>query len=184
MKEVYILLTRTRTIASQLIKIFEPMEYTHSAISIDLYNNEFYTFSRKYMYLLLPGGMIIEGLGRGNFKRFRKCKCRLYSIKVTNEQYNRINQKIADMYMKNYKYNIIGLLLCKFGISKIRDNYRFCSEFVAEVLMDAKVVDLKKNRSLCTPMDLTKIPNSELVFEGRLDELYRKIQSDIKIHKN
>ena len=98
MKTIYILLTNTGTITSRLIRKFSDLEYTHSCISLDGYN--FYSFSRKYTYLILPAGMVIENTDKGGLKRFSNRNCVLYKLDIEDKKYNKLD-KVINKMMKN-----------------------------------------------------------------------------------
>jgi inositol transport system substrate-binding protein len=179
MKNIYILLTNTGTIASRTIRMFSDLKYTHSAVSLDIMSKEFYSFSRKFTYLVLPGGMITENLDNGNFKRFKTCGCCLYKLSVTDNQYKKLNKLLHKMIQnKKYRYNVLGLLLCKFNVEYERKRHRFCSEFVAEVLGKSGIVALEKSRSLYRPSDLAKINGMEKIYEGTLESLSKYISEN------
>lgn len=48
-KHIYIVLTRTNTLISRIIRLFMNDEYTHAAIALDKELNNMYSFGRKYV---------------------------------------------------------------------------------------------------------------------------------------
>jgi hypothetical protein len=57
-----------------------------------------------------------------------------------------------------------------------RKNAFFCSQFVASVLKESKVIDFEdEDLSLVKPSDLTYLANFELLFEGGLTDYQRDI---------
>lgn len=176
MKTIYILLTNTGTITSRLIRKFSDLEYTHSCISLDGYN--FYSFSRKYTYLILPAGMVIENTDKGGLKRFSNRNCVLYKLDIEDKKYNKLD-KVINKMMKNTKlrYNILGLLCCRLGFAFERQNHMFCSEFVCWVLVKSDIIYLEKSRSLYKPSDLMQIDGIEEAYKGTLFELDKFLKS-------
>lgn len=176
MKTIYILLTNTGTITSRLIRKFSDLEYTHSCISLDGYN--FYSFSRKYTYLILPAGMVIENTDKGGLKRFSNRNCVLYKLDIEDKKYNKLD-KVINKMMKNTKlrYNILGLLYCRLGFAFERQNHMFCSEFVCWVLAKSDIIYLEKSRSLYKPSDLMQIDGIEEAYKGTLFELDKFLKS-------
>ena len=49
-RHLYIVLTRTNTVMSNLIQILKNDEYTHAAISLDKELNHMYSFGRRNTY--------------------------------------------------------------------------------------------------------------------------------------
>lgn len=75
-----------------------------------------------------------------------------------------------------YRFNIIGLLLCQFNIPYHRKHYFFCSQFVSEVLHRSRAVTLPKDPSLMKPSDYTRLPELLCRFRGYLNELAEREQ--------
>ena len=62
---VYILLTRTSSILSRLIRILTRAAYTHAALALDEEFEETYSFTRRNPRLIWPAGLARESLWRG-----------------------------------------------------------------------------------------------------------------------
>jgi hypothetical protein len=63
-----------------------------------------------------------------------------------------------------------------------RKNAFFCSQFVASVLKESKVIDFEDEElSLVKPSDLTHLANFELVFEGGLNDYQGIIDEEIQV---
>ena len=79
-------------------------------------------------------------------------------------------QEIASK-KEHYRYNFIGLFGVLFKKPIKRKNAFFCSQFVASVLKESKIIDFEeKDLSLVKPSDLIYSANFQLVFEGRLKD--------------
>lgn len=72
MRSIFILLTRSQTIASRVIHMVTDAQYTHSSLSFEEDMQEMYSFGRKYTHLVLPAGFRIESLHRGFYKAYNQ----------------------------------------------------------------------------------------------------------------
>lgn len=174
MKEIYILLTYTGTILSNIIKIFTKCEYAHSSIGLDKDLDKLYSFGRLNPYNPFKGGFIKEGIDIGTFKRFKNTKAQLYSLEITDKQYDNIKRTIKNIEdkSKTYKFNTLGLFAT--GINKkIKKKYTFyCSEFVRYVLKRAKV-STHNLPILIKPEDFKNLEGAKLIYSGYLRD-YKK----------
>ena len=175
---VYILLTRTSSILSRLIRALTRAAYTHAALSLDDEFEETYSFTRRNPRLVWPAGLARENLWRGLYLSRRDPPCRVYRVRLTEEEYLRIQQRVRAMYAdrQHYHYNYIGVAANYFGQQHSSPRRYFCSEFVATM------VSIGQDRAaLCPartrPMDLTKVPEFECVFEGTVGDLRNYIEN-------
>lgn len=143
MKKIYIVLTHTGTLLSRLIKYYTKDEFSHVSICLDKELEEMYSFGRLNPYNPFWGGFVHERIDQGTFKRFFRTISKIYSLEVTDEQYEKIRNIIEKMKFNNdinaYKFNFIGLLAV--GIhKKIRTLHGFyCAEFVKYILENSGV---------------------------------------------
>lgn len=178
MKKIYILLTKSGTFVSRIIRLLTADSYTHVSISFDESLRPLYSFSRKYIYRPLPAGLHKEQLDEGFFKRFDTIPCALYSLEVEDEVYIDAQNQVLSM-MENagfYRFNIIGLFLCRMNIPFKRRRHLFCSQFVSEVLKNSKALTLPKNPSLMRPADYQKLSELEHLYTGNLRNLAKKLE--------
>ena len=112
MKKIYIVLTYTGTILSKVVKVYTRKEFSHVSIALDEGLKEMYSFGRLNAYNPFWGGFVHEGLDRGTFKRFKNTGTRVYSLEISNEQYELIEKEIEkfEFEKKKYKFNILGLI--------------------------------------------------------------------------
>jgi len=75
-----------------------------------------------------------------------------------------------------YRYNVLGLILCRMNIAYDRKRRYFCSEFVSEVLEKSNAIELPKHPSLMRPADYTNIDGINCLFDGKLHELKSSIR--------
>jgi len=174
MKKIYIVITHTGTFLSKIIKYYLHSEFSHVSISLDEETKRMYSFGRLNPYNPFWGGFVHEGINTGTFKRFSKTKTKIYSITVTDEQYDNIERiiKLFEENKKEYKFNILGLFAVAIN-KKIQPNNSFyCAEFVKYLLETTDVVTNLPN--LIKPDDFKNIKNKVLIYEGPLKN-YTKI---------
>lgn len=168
MKKVYVILSYTGTLLSRIIKGYTKNEFSHVSIALDLELNEMYSFGRLNPYNPFWGGFVHEYIDKGTFKRFYKTIAKVYSLEVSDEQYQKIKQNILQIQKlrKEYKFNILGLFAVGFH-KKIRGEKSFyCAEFVKYVMEEAGVntglPDIVK------PEDFKQINGLETIYVGLL----------------
>ena len=107
MKRIYIILTYTGTILSRVVKAYTGAEYSHVSIGLDANLKMMYSFGRLNPYNPFIGGFVHEGINIGTFKRFKNTQTAVYSIIISDEQYNRLAQTIhkVETTSKKYKFN-------------------------------------------------------------------------------
>lgn len=168
--DIYILVTRSRTCFSRLIHLATAAPYTHVSIGLDGLNGDFYSFGRKYTQLLLPAGLVREGIAAG---RTRAIRYQLYRLRVSREAYDRVRERLGTMYRRRacYRFNILGALATFFNIPLRRQGRYFCSQFVAETLQYCGALEFEKDVALVRPVDFCHIEELQLVSEGLIGEL-------------
>ena len=168
-KEIYLLLTDTGTILTRLIKSYTKKPYNHASIVFDTELVEVYSFGRKTAKNPYIGGFVREDI---HSVLFKQADCAIYSLTVTNDEFQKMYQYIQEMAVKKeyYRYNFIGLFGVLFKKPIKRKNAFFCSQFVASVLKESNVIDFEKDLSLVEPSDLPHSANFQLIYEGRLKD--------------
>lgn len=168
MKKIYIILTHTGTILSRIIKKYTKDEFSHVSISLDINLKEMYSFGRLNPYNALWGGFIHEYIDKGTFKRFYKTKTKIYSLEITEEQYEKVKNNIERIKRnkKDYKFNMLGLLAVGFH-KKIRKEHSFyCAEFIKYVLEKSEIkVELPE---IVKPEDFKNISGLQEIYSGLL----------------
>ena len=168
MKEIYIVLTHTGTVLSRIIKGYTRDEFSHVSISLDKELKEMYSFGRLNPYNPFWGGFVQEGINFGTFKRFRKTVCKIYSLKITEEQYNNVRGMIE--YIKSskqlHKFNVIGLFAVGFNKRISFENSFYCAEFVKYVLDKSGIEN--NLPELIKPEDFKNIQDLNEIYSGRL----------------
>lgn len=174
-KKIYIILTYTGTILSKIIRGYTKAEFSHVSLSLDKRLKKMYSFGRLNAYNPFIGGFVHEGIDRGTFKRFKDTKSEIYSLEVTNEQYNIIKQEIKNMKKnkENYKFNFLGLVLAGINYKYTRANSFYCAEFVKHLVDEA---DLQLELpNVVKPIDFKISNNLDLLYKGTLKNYNEKI---------
>lgn len=175
-EKVYLLFTDTGTIFTKMIKLYTKKPYNHASIAFDSNFEEVYSFGRKQPRNPVNGGFVQEDLQRGVFKNAR---CAIYSCNVEDEQIQKMKSFINEIEKEKhlYRYNLLGLLGVIVNKPLPRKYAYFCSQFVANVLNAGEIVTFQKSLCLISPQDLQNMESFELVFEGRLTDLFFKQQA-------
>lgn len=172
-RKIYIMLSQTGTYFSRAIKLYTGYNYNHTSIALDRDLKELYSFGRRgKLGLPLPSGFVKEDKDNGIFSTYSKTTCRVYELEVSEEEYQKVKDVIEEFKIedKKYKYSILGIFTIMFNIPFNR-RYRFvCSQFVAHVLNEGKVVEFEKDISLIKPEDFETIDNSEVIYSGLLSK--------------
>lgn len=168
MKKVYIILTHTGTIVSRLIKLYTGHEFSHVSIALDEELNKMYSFGRLKPYNTFIGGFVNEKIDAGTFKRFKKTKCAVYSLDITEEQYEKVKQAISKVEQERDKYtfNILGLVYAAFNKKREKEYCLYCAEFVKYVLDEADI-DLGLPK-VTKPEYFKNLPELKITYKGAL----------------
>ena len=70
----------------------------------------------------------------------------------------------------DYKYSVLGTVTAYFNKPHKREYYYFCSQFVAELLINSGIYKTDKRPEVIKPMDLLEIENKTFVYEGLINE--------------
>lgn len=168
MKEVKIILMHSGTIPSIIIKQKTNYEYSHVVIAMDDKYEELYSFGRKHVYNPFDAGLVKNGIYSDFFKKFNKCKCKIYNMTITDEKYNKLREILKDYESKDdvLKYDILGLVFRYFDIYKKRENHYVCTQFVAEALNKSEIYTFNKSPEKVKPQDFEEIPEMKKIYEG------------------
>lgn len=165
-KKISILLLRFPGPGPQTFSLWTRFRYTHASIGLmEEDKNTFYSFANT--------GFRVEKLTRYIRPDWKPLPCQLYEIPVSEDAYERI-QAILQSFVErkpNLQYSKLGVLMVMLQIPHKWKNRYFCSQFVAEVLREARAVPLKKDPSLYVPKDFIYLPQKELVFQGTLPDM-------------
>jgi len=178
---VYILLIRSNTLFSRFAYVMTGDPYTHASIGFAVGEDEWewYSFARKHERIPLPAGFVKENLKVGVMKKNQEAPCALYRIQVESKVRRKLQKRLRRMYKQKdrYRYNCLGTFFCYFEKRYHRENYYFCSQFIAEILETHQIVQLSKEPSVFKPDDFRWIPDLNLCYEGHLGGLAGSLQA-------
>ncbi len=179
MKTVYLLLTRSATVFSHLIRLLTGAPYTHVSLSVENPQDSaggsgFYSFGRKHPLLWFPAGFIREDRKGGYLQLFPRTACVLLALDVPDEAYREISVRLRkmDACRQIYRYNLMGALLCGLGIRFERRRRYFCSQFIGDLLQRSRGAGLPKPASLMQPADYAALPGVRTIYTGTVGELF------------
>ena len=180
MKTLYIFLTRSGTLLSNLVYRLTGAQYTHISLAFDEDLSTLYSSTRQNGYTMFPAGPSREYLNRGVFLMRENIPCALYALEVTDEAYIRAKRRTQHMmhHGELYRFNSLGLLLCWMHIRWQRRRHYFCSQFVSEVLEKSGAMELPKHSTLMHPNDYTRLEELRCVYKGTLAGLPQRQQME------
>ncbi len=183
MPKIYIVLTHTGTILSNIIRFYTKNEFSHASISLDENLEKMYSFGRKNPYNAFIGGLVKESPTEGTFKRFKNTKTNIYELDVTDEQYELLRTKIAKMYKhrEEYKFNTKGLFAVVLNKKINKPKTFYCAEFVRYVLQNSGI-DTTYLPQIIRPEDFKKLKNTKILYRGKLSK-YRERVREIEAPK-
>lgn len=169
---LYIVLTRTNTVISNLIHIVTNDQYTHAAISLDKELNNMYSFARRNTYNPFVGRFRREDINEGVYKFNENLPGTIIELEVSKEQYEK-TKTLLEGFINNsdlYKYNYRGLIYNLLNKPVTTENRFLCSEFVYYILNESGIIDFNISRNLVKPQDFLKV-DGKIVYQGNLREI-------------
>lgn len=168
-RTVYLVFLDTGTLLARAIDSYTGTSLNHVSISLDKPLNYVYSFGRKRPYNPLIGGFVKENL---QLPFFNKTKCAIYQLEISENQYDRLQQRIILMesHKHLYRYNFLGLFGVMLNKDFQRENAYFCSQFVATMLQDCGIYQDMKPPSLIRPQDLRSWTELKLIYNGKIQE--------------
>ena len=176
MKKIYIILTHTGTILSNIIRCWTKDEFSHVSIALDADLEEMYSFGRLNPYNPFWGSFVHEHIKKGTFKRFKKTRAEVYSMLITDEQYEKA-QKVITYFNNNkekYKFNILGLACVTINKKIVRKNTFYCAEFVRHILKFSGITEVNSLPEIIKPEDFKKLEGLSLEYEGLFKKYEKK----------
>ncbi len=164
-------MSHSGSVFSRLISAYTRGSYSHVSLALDKDLKQLYSFGRLRPYNPIIGGFVKEDIVNGTYRRFPKTRCMLYSLKVDELQYLKVEKNLERFKResKKYGYNFLGLIGAMFHHPIQRRYSYFCSQFVSEVLQESGIKILDKNPGLTGPMDFLGLKELEFVYEGYLN---------------
>lgn len=171
-RQLYIVLSKTGTNLSKVIRYVTKADYNHVSLSLDPELNEMYSFGRRFPRNPLLGGFVQESKDCPFFKLFSETEVKVLSLDIDESTYQDIRSEFN--YMRDHKfmyhYNYIGLVLAAFNIH-FKPNYTYyCSEFAKEILLNHNIEGAKDLEKIPQPIHFEDIPNTTEVYTGKLNQ--------------
>ena len=161
-RKLYILLTRFPGKTAIAIHALTRCYYTHASIGLEEDLNTFYSVVGK--------GFIVEKITRYVRPDREPFPCQLYELEVSEKVYTSVKRLLEESVENKslYQYSKLGVVLCLLRIPFRRQHHYFCSQYVAEILNEAKATKLVKDSTLYYPGDFRRMPGVRLNFQGNL----------------
>lgn len=146
---LYLILTMSRSAASEVIGLFTKKQYNHVSLSFDL---------NLYTIISYNGGEKVEPPGLNpelvkNLAGREGASVIVYRIPASYEQKRKILDKVYEINQEGSAYNLMGLLF-KFSY---QPNIMFCSQFVYTMLEVAGLNYFEKDAAHVTPADFVEL---------------------------
>lgn len=167
-RTIYVIVTRTNTVPSRVIRACTGSPYNHVSLSFDRELRDMVSFGRLYPSFPVPGGFVHEGKNKGFFRRFRDTQCRVYQKQVSEREYRIFLRLLRRFHQSRFKFNNLGLVTLMAGIPLERDDAYFCSQFCGKMLAESGICGFDKPFGLLRPSDFCKLEGFTLLYEGRL----------------
>lgn len=148
--KIKILLTEHYDGLSRFVYWSTGRRYTHASIQLSESGDAFYSFNRKGFRVEQPD------LWRAKDGRIHG---EIFELNISRKKYRRLEAFIADIRQNSgeYRYNLLGLLLRLLSIHYREKKTYFCSEFVADGLMQAGILHRKKPSSYYLPNKIATV---------------------------
>lgn len=173
MKEIYIVTTYTGTVLSSIIKRLSKVPYAHVSLSLDPALSPMYGMGRVYARTPVIAGLVQENISQGLYALKPNTKCRVYSLMVDEQQYEKLKYNLNNTWnnRKLYKYDVKGLIRLKINRPKpIKKNKYVCSNFVADMLETSGINIFEKPSYMIQPKDFLNNDKLNLIYEGLLSD--------------
>ncbi|MCL2169324.1 MAG: hypothetical protein FWB74_04785 [Defluviitaleaceae bacterium] len=146
---IYIVISRTGSPASELISVFTKQQYNHASLSFDrdMQTSISYNGGEK----VYPPGLNMEMMEF--FAKTPDSKILVYSLPCTREQKQIMLDQIIKINNEGSAYNILGLVLKR----SYKPNIMFCSQFVYKMLDHAGLTYFTKPDGKVNPTDLIQL---------------------------
>lgn len=168
-KNIYLLFSSTGTMLARTIDLYTRTSFNHVSIALDESLDLVYSFGRKRPKNPFIGGFVRENI---NLPFFLHSNCAIYQLKVTEQEYDQLREKLLLMEAQEhlYRYNFLGLFGVMMNIEFHRHNAFFCSQFVATLLKECGIYHNAKPAGLIRPQDLRNWEELQLVYQGELNQ--------------
>jgi hypothetical protein len=146
---IYIVISNTGSVASEIISVFTQRHYNHASLSFDRELKTIISYNggeRVY-----PPGLNHEMLT--SFNKKPGASILIYSLECTARQKEAILAKVKEINREGSAYNLMGLVL-KYSH---KPNIMFCSQFVYKMLRSVGLSYFPKEDGRVRPTDLIEL---------------------------
>ena len=172
MKKIYIITTFTGTFLSSLIKNIIKTPYAHVSLALNEDLKPMYAFGRLNPKTPIFAGFVEENVNQGLYEIRSNTMCRVYSLEITQNQYDKLieNIKVVSDNRKSYDYDVKALMYLSINRPRKRENKYVCSNFVADMLEKSDIDLFTEPAYKVRPNDYYDKPQLELIYEGLLSK--------------
>jgi len=155
---LYIVISRTGSAASEMLRVVTHKDYNHASLSFD---------AELETVISYNGGERVypPGLNPESLEQFRKkgtASLLVYSLSCTPTQKEQVLRRVREINRDGSAYNILGLITKH----SYRPNIMFCSQFVYSMLDFAGLAYFETRSGFAEPMDfIEKDFHRALAFE-------------------
>ena len=182
MKKIYIITTYTGTLLSYMIRNLSKTPYAHVSIALNDDLKPMYSFGRLNPKTPIFAGFVEENINEGLYAIRQNTMCRVYSLEVTDSQYEQLEENIdkVSSHRKEYDYDIKGLVRLSINRPRQKDYKYVCSNFVADMLEKSSINLLEKPSHEVRPNDFYGLNEFTLEYEGLLSKYGMEEHSYLK----
>jgi hypothetical protein len=172
MKKIYIVTTYTGTVLSYLIRNISKTPYAHVSIALNPELKPMYSFGRLNPKTPLFAGFVEENINEGLYAIRKNTMCRVYSLDVTDLQYEKIYENIMEVSKNRneYDYDVKALIYLTVDRPREKEYKYVCSHFVADMLQKSGVEIINKPSYEIIPNDFYNLGCLTLEYEGLLSK--------------
>ncbi|MGL4790419.1 MAG: hypothetical protein ACRCW1_03330 [Anaerotignaceae bacterium] len=147
-KHISIILSKQNSFYSKGLFWITGRKYTHASIRLEEMGDSFYSFNLKGFSEEYP---------KLFYSKYTDISV-MYQLEVSQEVYDHVRKRLEAMIenRSTYTYSSIGVFLCIMGISHRFGKAYFCSQFVAELLINSGALPAHRSPSLFLPNGLEK----------------------------
>ena len=169
-QKIYVVLTRTSTNLSKMIRLLTRRPYNHISIALDDKLNQLYSFGRRRPKNPFITGFVREDIAAGFYHYFNDTTCIVYELEITPQQKEKLTSYLAPFLDAPfaYSFNFIGMITCGLHVPFARKNRYFCSQFVSEALDKSGIVRADCDSRLVQPADFIGLPGAREIYRGRI----------------
>ncbi|MGL5316557.1 MAG: hypothetical protein ACRC92_25090 [Peptostreptococcaceae bacterium] len=172
MKKIYVITTYTGTVLSYMIRNFSKTPYAHVSIALNEDLRPMYSFGRLNPKTPIFAGFVEENINEGLYAIRQNTMCRVYSLEVTDSQYEKLKENIdkVSSHRTEYDYDVRGLVRLSINKPRQKDYKYVCSNFVADMLVKSNINILEKPSHEVRPNDFYDLDKFTLEYEGLLSK--------------